>query len=64
MSNDQVAVNQPNTVCLECGKYWGFASNLGLTSTKIGMCDVCRDHKPKAVTNPVNFGYLKRGWNK
>ena len=60
----EMAAIQPNNVCIDCGKYWGFASNLALTGLKIGMCDVCRDFKPNAVTNPINFGYLKKGWDK
>lgn len=61
---EETAVEQPQNVCLDCGKYWGNLINIGISDITMGLCDVCKSSQPLAVVKPVAFGYLKKGWNK
>lgn len=53
---------QPDWVCIDCGKEFGWGMPEGHTATfHHGLCGVCAKHK--AVTQPRDFGYLRPEWN-
>jgi hypothetical protein len=45
-------------VCRDCGSRYGKYS-VGCSSTWLGTCDVCDEHKP--VTEVRDYGYLSKG---
>jgi hypothetical protein len=49
---------QADVVCRECGSKYGKYS-VGCSSTWLGTCDVCDEHKP--VTEVRDWGYLGKG---
>jgi len=49
-----------DVVCKDCGSRYGQYS-VGCSSTWLGTCDVCDEHKP--VTEVRDWGYLTKGMN-
>ena len=70
-STMRVAEEQPNWCCNDCGQEFGRWYVTGtykgptpqIATYHIGTCDVCLRHDI-AVTEPRDFGYLIRAWNK
>lgn len=59
MSHKNIAVDQPEWVCMQCGsKYGRRLPKLATWHTDI--CPICK--RRTAVTEPRDFGYLKEGW--
>ena len=65
----QMAKEQPDWVCQDCGEKWGrwwdgseYTGPSPYFSTfHEGSCGVCGE--TKAVTEARDFGYLRKGWN-
>ena len=55
--------NQPDNVCLDCGKKWGAHTLKSSESHRIWLdkCDVCSNLA--AVADASEYGYLKEGWD-
>jgi hypothetical protein len=66
----QIAANQPEWVCTDCGTEWGSwwdentytGPEPHYATYHMNMCDVCGQWK--SVTEARDFGYLRTGWEK
>ena len=62
--------HQPDWICHECGVQWGrwyedgeyLGPNPYCATYHMGECGVCR--REKSVTEPRDYGLVRRGWNK
>lgn len=49
----------PDWICADCGDKYG-NKECGVSTWHMDICDICGETKP--VTEPRDFGHLKKGW--